>query len=66
MNGPAYEQSGNIAELVERITKSRNAVVFTGAGMSTESGLSDFRSKNGLWNVEDPMELATTSAMRGN
>jgi NAD-dependent deacetylase len=34
--------------------------------MSTESGLSDFRSKGGMWNVEDPMELATTRAMRDN
>jgi NAD-dependent deacetylase len=46
--------------------ETRGAVVFTGAGMSTESGLSDFRSKGGMWNVEDPMELATASAMRGN
>jgi len=58
--------SGSVEELAERILKSRNTVVFTGAGMSTESGLSDFRSKNGVWNVEDPMELATVSAMRGN
>ena len=34
--------------------------------MSTESGLSDFRSKGGMWNVEDPMELATARAMREN
>jgi NAD-dependent deacetylase len=66
MSGAAYEQSGSIEELAVRILTSRNTVVFTGAGMSTESGLSDFRSKNGLWNVEDPMELATVSAMRGN
>lgn len=39
-------------------------VVFTGAGMSTESGLPDFRSKNGIWRNVDPMELATTNAMR--
>ncbi|MDL2264296.1 NAD-dependent deacylase [Synergistaceae bacterium OttesenSCG-928-I11] len=41
-------------------------VVFTGAGMSTDSGLPDFRSKDGLWKNVDPMELATTSAMRGD
>ncbi|MDR3280371.1 MAG: NAD-dependent deacylase [Synergistaceae bacterium] len=56
----------NLNELAGRMIETRNAVVFTGAGMSTESGLSDFRSKGGMWNVEDPMELATTSAMRGN
>ncbi|MDR0764090.1 MAG: NAD-dependent deacylase [Synergistaceae bacterium] len=52
--------------LASRIVGTRDAVIFTGAGMGTESGLSDFRSKNGMWNVEDPMELATTTAMRRN
>ena len=66
MSDITREHTGSIKELAERISASRNAVVFTGAGMSTESGLSDFRSKNGVWNVEDPMELATASAMRGN
>ena len=41
-------------------------VVFTGAGMSTDSGLPDFRSKDGLWQNVDPMELATTNAMRSD
>lgn len=40
--------------------------VFTGAGMSTDSGLPDFRSAKGIWNKMDPMELATESAMRGS
>lgn len=40
------------------------AVVFTGAGMSTESGLPDFRSQTGLWQGKDPMQLASTQAMR--
>jgi NAD-dependent deacetylase len=52
--------------LASKMADTKNTVIFTGAGMSTESGLSDFRSKNGMWNVEDPMELATTTAMRGN
>ena len=37
--------------LAAKMAETRNTVVFTGAGMSTESGLSDFRSKNGMWNV---------------
>ena len=41
-------------------------VVFTGAGMSTDSGLPDFRSKGGVWSKVDPMELATATAMRRN
>ncbi|MBY0088278.1 NAD-dependent deacylase [Brevibacillus sp. M2.1A] len=41
-------------------------VVFTGAGMSTESGLPDFRSQSGLWRGKDPMQLASTRAMMEN
>ena len=44
----------------------RNAVttvVFTGAGMSTESGLPDFRSKQGLWK-QRPESLATMAALQ--
>jgi NAD-dependent deacetylase len=56
---------------LEEIARSMTApgartVIFTGAGMSTDSGLSDFRSKDGLWGKVDPMELATTQAMRNN
>lgn len=42
-------------------------VVFTGAGMSTESGLPDFRSsKQGLWNKKDPSQIASTEALNNN
>lgn len=42
-------------------------VVFTGAGMSTESGLPDFRSaKDGLWRKKDPAALASTEALNNN
>ena len=40
-------------------------MVFTGAGISTPSGIPDFRSANGgLWTKSDPMEVASYSAFR--
>ncbi len=39
------------------ILASRQLVVFTGAGVSTESGIQDFRSPGGLWEQWDPNEL---------
>lgn len=37
-------------ELKQRVLASNNVVFFGGAGVSTESGIPDFRSSNGLWN----------------
>ena len=42
----------------DMITQSKKLVVFTGAGMSTESGISDFRSPGGVWSRFDPSELS--------
>lgn len=39
-----------IEKLKEMINKSNNIVFFGGAGVSTESGIPDFRSKDGLYN----------------
>jgi len=55
-----------VEKFCEWLRKARFAVVFTGAGMSTESGLPDFRSQTGLWRGKDPMQLASTHAMRHN
>jgi NAD-dependent deacetylase len=41
-------------EIVRIIKNSKNIVVFTGAGISTESGIADFRSEGGLWSRFDP------------
>jgi len=38
-----------IAKAAELIIKSRHTVALTGAGMSTESGIPDFRGPNGIW-----------------
>lgn len=43
----------NIDKLIEVIKKSKNIVFFGGAGVSTESGIPDFRSKDGLYNQKD-------------
>lgn len=49
------------------LDEAKFTVVFTGAGMSTESGLPDFRSaNNGLWNKKDPTKLASTEALNNN
>src|SRR5579872_1406128 len=43
------------AELKRLIAQSRRAVVFTGAGISTESGIPDFRSPGGIWTQMAPI-----------
>lgn len=50
--------------LAEWIKAASSCVVFTGAGMSTESGLPDFRSQTGMWQGQDPTRLASTEVRR--
>lgn len=46
------------------LSAGRRNVALTGAGMSTESGLPDFRSADGLWATVDPARVASLSAFR--
>jgi NAD-dependent deacetylase len=39
------------------LRESRRAVIFTGAGMSTESGIPDFRSPGGIWTRMQPISF---------
>ncbi len=43
----------DINKIAEMIKNSTYLVVFTGAGISTESGLSDYRGKDGIWTRKD-------------
>lgn len=43
--------------LTEMLEGARRVVVFTGAGISTESGIPDFRSPGGLWTKYAPIEF---------
>jgi NAD-dependent deacetylase len=47
-----------IADLARTIDGSRRAVVFTGAGISTESGIPDFRSPGGIWTRMAPIDFS--------
>ena len=44
-----------ISKAVKIIRKAKYVVVFTGAGISVESGILPFRGENGLWNKHNPM-----------
>lgn len=46
------------------LAKARRGVALTGAGVSTESGLPDFRSPHGLWANVDPLAVASLTAFR--
>ena len=52
----------SVERLAALIEEHRPCVVLTGAGISTESGIPDFRSATGIWARYDPMEYATIDA----
>lgn len=52
--------------LAEWIKQSNRTVVLTGAGMSTESGIPDFRSSTGIWQKIDPRLVASTESLKNH
>jgi len=66
--GTATNPDSGIAALGRLIAEARRAVVFTGAGISTESGIPDFRSPGGIWTQMAPIYfddfLASETARR--
>jgi NAD-dependent deacetylase len=53
-----------LREAARIIVNSRLTIALTGAGVSVESGIPDFRSAEGLWARYDPAEYATIEAFR--
>ncbi|MEZ4768237.1 MAG: NAD-dependent deacylase [Caldilineales bacterium] len=57
----------SIRKVADLIRAARSVVVLTGAGVSTPSGIPDFRSPfSGLWNTFDPMEVASIWGFHDN
>ncbi|XP_063002981.1 NAD-dependent protein deacylase sirtuin-6 [Elgaria multicarinata webbii] len=60
---PPEELESKIRELADMIRNASNVVFHTGAGISTASGIPDFRGPNGVWTMEEqglPPKFDTT------
>src|SRR5512143_2254161 len=55
-----------ISQTAQAIRGAQKVVAVTGAGISVESGIPDFRGPSGLWEKYDPMEYATIDAFQAN
>jgi NAD-dependent deacetylase len=59
--------SKEIERTIQLMESSKKTIVLTGAGISTESGIPDFRSPGtGLWEKIDPMQALSTSILLNN
>lgn len=53
-----------LGEIARALGRARHGVVLTGAGVSTECGIPDFRSDRGVWARADPMEVGSIHGFR--
>jgi NAD-dependent deacetylase len=56
-DGDREENGDTIRELASAVTAADHVVALTGAGVSTASGIPDFRSEDGIWADHDPAEF---------
>src|SRR5262245_22415670 len=62
---PTFASVAAIEDAAELLRKAKRIVVLTGAGISSPSGIPDFRSEgSGLWSRYEPMEVASLTAFR--
>jgi NAD-dependent deacetylase len=54
----------SVDRLAQLLRERQPCVVLTGAGISTESGIPDFRSASGIWEQYDPSEVAHIDSLR--
>jgi len=55
-----------VKKAARTICQSTKTIAFTGAGISVESGIPDFRSSGGLWERFNPIEYGTIGAFQAN
>ncbi len=64
MTLPSTAQTA-LEDAAELFRKAKRVIVLTGAGISTPSGIPDFRSEGtGLWSRDEPLEVASLSTFR--
>src|SRR6266511_4369812 len=58
--------ANSVSKLAELIRRQQPCVVLTGAGISTESGIPDFRFPTGLLSDFDPLRYGSMEALRAD
>lgn len=57
-----HTMTNPIQEAAQAIARGRHVIAVTGAGISVESGIPDFRSPGGIWDTYPPEDYATIDA----